>query len=64
MLTDNTLETFEYFGALLTEIEKHAYSSKELWRFQAAHALVMLSRTSCIILIHIHSYRYRLILNW
>ncbi|KAL4002068.1 hypothetical protein ACH3XW_1940 [Acanthocheilonema viteae] len=61
MLTDSTLKLFEHFGVLLMEIEKHAYSSKELWRFYAAHALVILSRTSCNILIHFHSYRYRFI---
>ncbi|CAG9531745.1 unnamed protein product [Cercopithifilaria johnstoni] len=61
MLTDSTLELFDHFGTLLTEIEKHAYSSKELWRLHAAHALVILSRTSCIMLIHFHSYRYRFI---
>uniref|UniRef100_A0A0R3RUA3 DUF2428 domain-containing protein n=1 Tax=Elaeophora elaphi TaxID=1147741 RepID=A0A0R3RUA3_9BILA len=61
VLTDNTLELFEHFGALLTEIEKHAYSSKELWRFHAAHALMMLLRASCVVLIRFHSYRYRFI---
>ncbi|VDK72564.1 unnamed protein product [Litomosoides sigmodontis] len=61
ILTDSTLERFEYFGALLMEIERHAYSSKELWRFYAAHALVMLSRSSRIVLTHVHCYRYRFI---
>lgn len=64
MLTDGHFVCFEYFGALLTEIEKHAYSSKELRRFHAAYALMILSRTSCTILIHSHSYRYRLIFHW
>ncbi|VDK88366.1 unnamed protein product [Onchocerca ochengi] len=52
---------FEHFGALLAEIEKHAYSSKELWRLHAAHALMIFSRTSCTMLIHSPSYRYRFI---
>lgn len=64
MLTNSTLELFEHFGTLLSEIEKHTYSSKELWRLHAAYALVILSRTSCIVLIHLHSYRYRLIFSW
>ncbi|EJD76091.1 hypothetical protein LOAG_16899 [Loa loa] len=61
MFTDSRFVSSEHFGVLLTEIEKHAYSSKELWRLHAAHALVMLSRTLCTALIHFRSYRYRFI---
>ncbi|VDM08058.1 unnamed protein product [Wuchereria bancrofti] len=61
MLTDNRFVSFEHFGALLTEIEKHAYSSKELWRLHAAHALIMVSRTSYTMLTDSPCYRYRFI---
>ncbi|VDO15536.1 unnamed protein product, partial [Brugia timori] len=64
VLNDNRFVSFEHFGALLTEIEKHAYSSKELWRLHAAHALMMVSRTSCTMLTHSPCYRYRLIFSW
>ncbi|KAK6100477.1 hypothetical protein QQG55_0815 [Brugia pahangi] len=61
VLNDNRFVSFEHFGALLTEIEKHAYSSKELWRLHAAHALMMVSRTSCTMLTHSPCYRFRFI---
>uniref|UniRef100_A0A915PYU0 Uncharacterized protein n=1 Tax=Setaria digitata TaxID=48799 RepID=A0A915PYU0_9BILA len=52
---------FEQFGTLLAEIEKYAHSTNESWRLHAVYALLMLSRSSCSVLIHFYSYRYRFI---
>ncbi|MCP9258788.1 hypothetical protein DINM_001371 [Dirofilaria immitis] len=61
MLIENCFVCLENFGVLLAEIEKYAYSSKELWRLHATYALLILSRTSYNILHHSVSYRYRFI---
>lgn len=63
ILTDGGFVCSQRFGDLLTDIEKHAYSSKELWRLIAAHALLMLSRTRCTTLINFPSYRFRLVFS-